>query len=409
MMTLFYKNRLAKHQKHMMRYMKYVLNDHFLLVMIIALGGFGLYYSDFIKTLDQDFFLGRVVVFILLLGILFVGKIATLLKEPDMIFLLPKERQMTSYMKKAFQHSVWLPFVLIVLVSGITMPLLVATSSLEFNDFYPIVLNLWLLKLVHLLIQLQTFYLDTKKTIQSQMILFIVASLLSIGLNLYFNPWSGMIISFLCLVFSFMMTKKSLANHPLDWEKAITFERKRMKKIYSFINLFTDVPGLSSDIKRRVYMDPWLNRIKKEQGQTFTYLYARVFLRGTEYSGLVLRLTVIGSLLLFFSNQLILNGIISALFIYLIGFQLLPVYNEFDYMLMTFLYPVEKDQKVKAVEKLIKIILSVVITIFSVLLLVRLQDKVGALIIVGILIVEGIVFTKLYAPKRLKKLEKSLI
>lgn len=408
-MAVFYKNRLAKHQKHMMRYMKYVLNDHFLLVMIIALGGFGLYYSDFIKTLNQDFYLGRILIFMLLLGILFVGKIATLLKEPDMIFLLPKERQMTSYMKKAFQHSIWLPFILIVLVSGISMPLLVATSPIEFNDFYPIVLNLWLLKLVHLLIQLQSFYLDTKKAVQFQMTFFVGASLLSIGLNLYFNPWSGIIISFLCLGYSFMMTKKSLANHPLDWEKAINYERKRMKKIYSFINLFTDVPGLSSDIKRRVYMDPLLNKIKKEPNQTYTYLYTRVFLRGTEYSGLVLRLTIIGSLLLFFSNQVILNGIISALFIYLIGFQMLPIFNEFDYMLMTFLYPIKKEQKIKAVEKLIKIILSIVITIFSVLLLIRLQDKVGALIIIGILIAEGIVFTRFYAPKRLKKLEKSLI
>ncbi len=408
-MSLFFKDRLARHQKQMMRYMKYVLNDHFLLVMIISLGGFGLYYSEFIKALNPDFIFGRIAVFFIWMGVLLVGKVATLLKEPDMIFLLPKERQMSGYLKKALQHSILLPLILILLISGVTMPLLVATSSLDFNDFYPLVLNLWGLKLSHLLIQLQSIYLDSKKTTRIQSAIFVLSSVVSILLNLYLNPWSGIIISFLCLGYTWMSTKSTLARHSLDWEKSIKLETKRMKKIYSFINLFTDVPGLSSDIKRRVYLDPLLNKIKKEQSQTYTYLYTRVFLRGTEYSGLVVRLTVIGSLLLFFSDQLILNGIISVLFIYLIGFQLLPIYNEFDYMLMTFLYPVKKGTKNKAVERLLRYILGASITIFSVILLLRLQDKVGALVVVGILIIEGILFTKFYAPKRLKKLEKSLI
>ncbi|MEG0255220.1 MAG: ABC transporter permease [Vagococcus sp.] len=408
-MNLFYKNRLALHQKHMMRYMKYVLNDHFLLVMIVAMGGFALYYSEFVKQLDQTFIYGRLFVILLWFLILFVGKVATLLKEPDMIFLLPKERQMTSYMKKAYQHSIWLPLIVITLTVGITMPLLVATTPLGFNDFYPLVLNLWLLKLGYLMIQLQKVYLNTESSTRLQLIIFVISSFLSISLNLYFNPWSGIIISLLFVAFSSFKSKDSLGKNPLDWEKAIAFERKRLKKIYSFINLFTDVPGLSSDVKRRTYMDPLLKRIKKEQGQTFTYLYSRVFLRGTEFSGLAIRLTVIGSLFLFFSDQLILNGIISVLFIYLIGFQLLPIYSEFDYMLMTHLYPVKREQKVRAVEKLIQIVLSVTIAIFSVLLLIRLQDKVGALMIIGMMLIEGIVFTKMYAPKRLKKLEKSLI
>lgn len=63
----------------------------------------------------------------------------------------------------------------------------------------------------------------------------------------------------------------------------------------------------------------------------------------------------------------------------------------------------------EAVKNMIIKILMAVITIFSVVILVRLQDKVGGLLIVGLMIIEGIVFTKLYAPKRLKKLDKSLI
>ncbi|HCM88400.1 MULTISPECIES: ABC transporter permease [Vagococcus] len=408
-MNLFYKQRKNIHTKHMMRYLKYVFNDHFLLVMLIAMGGFGLYYSEFVKSLTPEFFLGRPFVIIIWSMSLLIGKIATLLKEPDMIFLLPKERQMTTYLKESFKGSIILPFGMILLISGITMPLLVATSNIEFSDFYMLVINLWLLKLAHLLIQIQGLYLNTKKITRIEESILLLLTIVSLIVNLYVVPWAGAICSFLFVIVCYQQTKKSLNENPLDWEKSIRLERKRLKKIYSFINLFTDVPGLQADIKRRAYLDVFLNKIKKEQRQTYTYLYARVFLRGTEYSGLVIRLTVIGGLILFFSDQLILNAIISVLFVYLIGFQLLPIYNEFDYMLMTQLYPIKKEQKLNAVENLIRKILMGVITIFSVVILIKLQDKVGGLLIIGLMIIEGIVFTKLYAPRRLKKLDKSLI
>ncbi|QIL49764.1 ABC transporter permease [Vagococcus hydrophili] len=369
----------------------------------------GLYYSEFVKSLTPDFFIARPFVLIIWSLCLLVGKLATLLKEPDMIFLLPKERQMTTYLKTAFKSSILIPFSVLLLVVGITMPLLVATSNIGFSDFYLLLLNVWLLKLAHLLIQLQNIYLNTEKKTKIEGMLLSLGTLGSIAVNLYIAPWMGLIISILVLAVVYLETGKVIKVNPLNWEKAITLERKRLKKIYSFINLFTDVPGLQSDIKRRAYLDGVLNKIKKEQGQTYNYLYARVFLRGTEYSGLVLRLTIIGGLALFFSDQMILDGIISALFVYLIGFQLLPIYSEFDYMLMTQLYPVKNEEKMKAVEKLLIKILMSVITIFSVIVMIRLQDKVGGAIIVGILLLEGIVFTKLYAPKRLKKLDKSLI
>ncbi|MEG2707665.1 MAG: ABC transporter permease [Vagococcus sp.] len=408
-MEEFYKKRQASHKKNMMKYMKYVLNDHFLLVMLISLGGFGLYYSEFVKSLNSSFVIGKVVAIVLCVLTVFVGRLATLMKEADSVFLLPKERHMLNYLKTSFKHSILLPFVVIVLVTGVLMPLLVATSQLTFNDFYPLVLNLWVLKLAHLIIQVENLYLDTEKTVKFQWFLLLISSVLSMSLNVLIMPWFGLPISILCLVYCLVQSKNAVSHHPFNWQKSIELERKRMKKIYSFINLFTDVPGLSADIKRRAYLDPVLHKIKREQGQTYTYLYSRVFLRGTEYSGLVIRLTLIGSLVLLFSDQLILNAIVSALFVYLIGFQLLPMYNEFDYMLMTQLYPVPKGQKSVAVQKIIGLILLVVSILFSLLLLIVLEDKVNAALVSVIILAESIFFTKIYAAKRLKKLEKSLI
>ena len=406
-MKEFYLKRQQKHRQSMMKYLKYILNDHFLLVMLISMGGFGLYYSEFIKTIPEDFVLGKVVGILFCVLTLFVGKVATLIKEADSIFVLPKERQMIHYFKEGLLRSIVLPFVVLTLVTGIMMPLLVATSSLEFTDFYPILLTLWVLKLGHLMLQVANLYLNTDKSIKLMSFIWLAASVTTMVVNVLIMPWLGLPIAIIVVGIIYVQSKKMVEANPLDWEKAITLERKRMKKIYSFINLFTDVPGLSSNIKRRRYLDPILQKIKKEQGQTYTYLYSRVFLRGTEYSGLVLRLTIIGSLILIFSDQLILNGIISVLFVYLIGFQLLPIYGEFDYMLMTQLYPVKNEMKLKAVQQLVGVVLVSVSLIFSLILVSRLEDKLGAVAICGGLFVESFILTKIYGTKRLKKMEKS--
>ena len=408
-MSAFYKKRLASHRTQMMKYMKYVLNDHFILVMIIGMGGFGLYYSEFVKTLDPSFVLGKVIGILLCVISVFIGKLATLMKEADSIFLLPKERQMLTYLKASLKHSIVIPFVVIALITGVLMPLFVATSHVVFTDYYLLVLNLWGLKLAHLMIQLQEQYLNTEKRTQWQLLGLMIVSVTTVSLNVIVMPWLGLPITLVFLLVVDRLSRQSIGVHPLNWEKSIHLERKRLKKIYSFINLFTDVPGLATDVKRRPYLDGLLNRIKKEQGQTYRYLYSRVFLRGTEYSGLVMRLTIIGSLILIFSDQMMLNGIVGALFIYLIGFQLLPMYNEFDYMLMTQLYPVKSSQKVEAVQSIIRVILLTVAILFSLILVVTLEDKLVGLGISALLIVESLLFVQIYAAKRLKKMEKSLI
>ena len=45
-MLELWKKRQAKHQKQMFKYLRYVLNDHFVLALLFLLGGLGLSYSD---------------------------------------------------------------------------------------------------------------------------------------------------------------------------------------------------------------------------------------------------------------------------------------------------------------------------------------------------------------------------
>ena len=65
-MNNFFQLRLAKHQKKMMKYLRYVLNDHFVLVCLFLFGGVGFYYSNWLKTLTTPFQMGGIILTIYL-------------------------------------------------------------------------------------------------------------------------------------------------------------------------------------------------------------------------------------------------------------------------------------------------------------------------------------------------------
>lgn len=405
-MREFYRDRLTKHQTKLMRYLKYVFNDHIVLVSTFLLGGFGFYYADFVKTLSPDFFIGKPFVILIWFLALLTGKLATLIKEADQLFLLPKEMQLHDYLKQAFKHSLVLPFTGLLLTTGILMPLLIAINRSTLVDFILYCLILWLLKTSHMMRLLQqVFQIDTTKLNRS-LITWGIISLSTLITTLYVSPLVGLILSLLLTLYDQRIEKKKLQNVPLHWQRLVELEQQRMKTIYQFINLFTDVPGMTGKVKRRRAFDPILNRISKTHANTYRYLYARSFIRGSEYSGLVFRLTVVAVLIVASLKEWPLILGISLLAVFLIGFQLIPLFNQFNYMTMTQLYPLSPQMKNKDFKNLITKILSVVTVIIGITLIIFYPDKkIGCLIILS-LIAEILVFHFIYLPKRLQKMAR---
>ena len=405
-MSEFYKIRLNKHLKKMMKYMRYVFNDHFVLVCLFLLGGLGFYYSQVVKALPPQFFWGRPLILLIWLMTLLIGRIATLAEEADKVFILPKEIAMPTYLNRALIHSLWLPFVACLLIGGMTMPLVVISSGVAFSSFFYFLVMLWCLKVSHLFIQKYELYQISTAQYRTMFSWWLISSVVIMGIGLYSLPILGSILALIqTVVFNYWIKKKVQAVS-LDWEKMIRKEKSRMYRIYQFIHLFTDVPEISSSVKRRKYADPVLNKIKRTTENTYFYLYARSFLRGSEYSGLFLRLVLVAGVILFFLKEFWISMGVSILFVYLIGFQLIPIYAQFDYMVMTQLYPVPKQQKKKAVSQLVSILLLITVFLFSLFVLLALPRKIDALFIVLTLIVEASLFAKFYVPYRLKEMEE---
>ena len=96
----FFLLRRQRHQKKMMKYMRYVLNDHFVLVCLFLVGGLAFYYSNLLKQLPPDFPWSLPIVEVVWWLVLPFGRLATLVEPADMTFLLPKEKEMGKYLKR---------------------------------------------------------------------------------------------------------------------------------------------------------------------------------------------------------------------------------------------------------------------------------------------------------------------
>lgn len=402
-MKELFATRLKQHQKQMMRYLRYVFNDHFVLACTFLLGGVGLYYSDFVKTLPANFLPGKVVILIVLVGLLHVGTFVSLTKPADQVFLLPKEVQMQDFLNRAFRYSLWFPFAVLVLGAGFLMPLYVVSTQQSYWAFFPLVLLLWSLKVAFL--YLRRYQLVQNPWLASRCYpLWLVTSGAMMAVALWFSPWLGLIGSLLlALVYRELLLKR--VKQPLAWDKMIATENRRLQRIYRFINLFTDVPQIATSVKRRKYFDGILALIPKDQGHSYLYLFSHRLLRGSDFGGLYARLLVLGSLLLYFVTERWFSIGLGCLFLYLIGFQLAPLYNQFQYMVMTQLYPLPQKQKARALQQLIVGLLLVAGLVFTLVSCFVYPDWMERAWLLGSFSSFSLIFGYLYLPRRLKKMQ----
>jgi ABC-2 type transport system permease protein len=366
------------------------------LVLVFLLGAIAVYYRSFLDTLAVGNLLGKLIVMIVLSLIPMFGSLKTLLEPADMLFLLPKEKQMNHYLNQAFIRSLILPCIVEVLIIGLLMPLIVVSTNGQLFHFVFYVIATWSMKTSYLLMEKHHLYQVRKyKSIQ-----FIVTSLIIFALMLFVSPFIGITAILLPILLIKILPK----TDKLDWEYAVLVEQKRMHGIYKFISLFTDVPEIISPVKRRKYFDFILQKIGKKHQNTYFYLFMHSFIRGSEYSGLVFRLSGIGGLFIFFIGQELPTLLIGMLFIYLIGFQLIPLYTQFDYMILTRLYPVNSVMKRKSMEKLVNSLLFFSATIFYLIGVISLKTPLAALFI-AVYALEIVLFTKVYLKMRIKKME----
>ena len=222
----------------------------------------------------------------------------------------------------------------------------------------------------------------------------------------YLNTWLALVLAVLWWSWCEYRWHRCLKKGVFQWHAAIIKEANRSYQLKRFYNLFTDVPGISSKVARRKWLDWLFQPITLEQKNAYVYLFARGFVRNSEYSGLFVRLTIVALLLIYAIHNYWVLTVIGALFIYLVEFQLLPLFKKYDAIVLTHIYPLTESQKQQSFQLLVTIVLLLQWVIMTLALLTFLGLHLTTFLPIIISLVMVIVLVKFYLPRQLQKLKQ---
>ncbi|HEM9476519.1 TPA: ABC transporter permease [Streptococcus agalactiae] len=325
------------------KYLRYVFNDHFVLVLMF-LSGFLLYqYSQLLKDFPKTHWPIIVIVSIIILMLLAMGGIASYLEPADKQFLLIKEEAIKEIINSAKKRT---------------------------YIFWLVIQTLFLVLISPILIKLG-------------LSVFMI-TLLIFGLG---------IIKWLVITYK---VKVFYNNQNLNWDAAINHEQERKQSILKFFSLFTNVKGISTSVKRRSFLDGILKLISKTPSRLWTNLFVRAFLRSSDYLGLTIRLVTLNILSVIFVNETYLALALAFVSNYLLLFQLLALGHHFDYQYMNQLYPVRLNAKASQLKGFLRV-LSYAVTVIDSILIRELKPVI-------LLIVLMLIVTEYYIPYKIKKM-----
>ncbi|MDR7001312.1 ABC transporter permease [Neobacillus niacini] len=392
--------RFGHRLKELGSYLRYIFNGHLVIVLVFLIGAAAFYYQNWIKTLSSGF-PAELIIAVLIGGFLTYSPVYNFLLEADRVFLIPLETRLRDYFWRSGIVSLVFQGYILLMVQAVLMPMYAHVSSNGFHSFLLFFAVLLIVKVWNIAVSWKIHYFVQPSIYRWDMVVryFINA----VFTFLLFKQANFFILLVMLLVMGFYYWSfwARTRRVGLKWDLLIEQEEKRMAAFYRLANLFTDVPKLKDTVKRRKWLDFLLKRIRFLQKNTYLYLFSRTFLRSSDYLGLFVRLTVIGALALYFISFGFGQILLAVLFLYLTGFQLLPLWNHHQNKLWVDLYPVSSLFKAAAFQSLLLVVLALQAALFSLFILLK-GDTMIALLELPAGLAFSYMFVYVYSRKRLK-------
>jgi ABC-2 type transport system permease protein len=357
-------DRLYQEVRKIRRYLRYMLNDHLLFILLIGISFGAVAYHRWVQTLPPHFPY-PIVAALIFSFILTFGSLRTLFQEADIVFLLPAEAKLRPYIQRAFLLSFLLQGYGLLLVW-----LAIAPLHRKFSD-----VSLWLLFFVLLVLKGWNLFISWKGNYFIEPFTHRLSMAARFGINALFVYFllvhaSVLFLLALCVIIAGLTVYlvQATKQKGWKWERIIEQEAKAVRTFYRIANLFIDVPQWKEEVKRRRWLDFLLSMIPYHKENTFLYLYARTLIRAGGYLGLYIRLIAIGLLLLYIVPSEYGKIAVSLFFLYITGFQLFAIIDHHRANLLIRLYPLPNDVRKQAVCRLLFFLLMVQNIVFSLFL-----------------------------------------
>ncbi|MHA6251646.1 ABC transporter permease [Oceanobacillus sp. CAU 1775] len=395
----FYKERLSMHIKELSRYLRYIFNGHIAVASFFFIAAIAYYYQAWLAQLPENFPSA------LIIGIAFgllasYSPIRTLLKEPDLVFLVVAEEKMRPYFRNAIIYSFLIQLYVVLLVAAALGPLYSASfSDREGSPYLLTILVLLIYKVGNLLVNWWMYRVRESRTRRIELLSRTIVNIL-----VFYFLVAGEILlaSIMTIIFTAVFLyiySLSVKKPGVLWDLLLEKDQNRMQSFYRIANMFSDVPHIKSRISKRQWLVSLLTKnITFEKRYTFDYLYRITFIRSGDYLGMYLRLIVLGGIFILMIPNIWVKLLFSLLFIYLSSFQMMALYKHHRTVMWLDIYPIEESDRQSSMLKLLYQLGFLQTIIFSALFLVD-QAYIGFVLT----LVAGIVFTYLFTNGYIKK------
>ncbi|GMA68406.1 ABC transporter permease [Leuconostoc gelidum] len=410
--------RFVRAQNINIKYLKLLFNDHFVVFLLIAFGASILGYQQLISSpqftlIWQSSWWQLFDVLWLIIG-LQMGTLVTYFKPADRLYLLSNDYLIAkSYMKRsigvsAVFASVWQITFMILLV-----PVLWQTHVFSFWRVGTLLLFTLSYKLLLLLLLRDSLFLKSCVNIlkghnRIKYVLFngiVPGTIMTLILQLpsdftWIIACLWVIVAYACGFFFYINDKKA-GQLALDWSKILPQAIGHEQHVLHFYATFAEVPNQQRTIKRRQYLDFVIRKLTKHHPVMYR-LYLIRLIRDTEVLPLLVRLELVGAVVMYalMGAPIWLIATIAAMTMYLIIFQMIPIYSNTKQKLWTQLLPIDEKAKQKSFQQLAKQVMFMTTILLAMVSLSH--GWLTAIVVTIVMCTIGIFLNKLYIPKKIK-------
>lgn len=323
------------------RYLRVILTGY-MYVPILLLILLAFLYHYLLQEIPDAWHFGWILAPILAY-VLSQGNVRTFVKPPDPLFLLPMEQRLGEYFRISFLYSGFIQGIILFFVFLILSPLYYAKISPHPVDFYSVFFTLLVIKWGNLFgswIELR--FTDRKGSLLKllRLVLNLLFCLALFHISLVPLDILGGFAGGAAFYYLWLFRKSSLV-----WPNLLEREGESQSAFYAFAQWFMDVPNYPIKIKRRSFWIWFVRRIPLRPQWSHLHLYLRSFIRYEDVSSHFIRLTILGTLFLYF-----IPSVTWAIVVYLLSLlsnavQLINSWNRLKGSFWDHVHPVSADSK----------------------------------------------------------------
>ncbi len=383
-------SRFQLHIQNIITYFARMINGLlYSFIFVACIGAY--YYAKFLKTTPSKG-ISLLLITIVLTAIITRCPIRTFIQKPDAVYLLALEEKLTSYFKKSLLYNYIIQLFPLLFMFLVLTPL--AMQSLQLT--VPFLCTIFI---VLMITKAWNMYIHWMWRDSHEKGIWLIIRIACSALIIYMLFYTANVIVLggllLLLAFLLLYTKKQPSKR-IPWDYIIEQEEKLDIHFYQFASIFTDVPQLKKQVNGRKWLTNWIEPLLHKKRATFFYLHTLAFLRGNDYFGIYIRLGLIGAFTLYFVPNIYVKVAIAYIVLYMISMQLRSLWKYFAGNIIVALYPIDTKERMNQFLRLIFILLSIQLILFSSVILVATEHLLHALIImvIGVLWIKFIIVPK---------------